>query len=362
MKVNFITGQIKEKSGLSRYAEEVYNGYKGEKELIKLDFSRKNKLHRLWKQFVSYPTKIKNKQKNCINHITRQDFSFVLNSGKISNSVVTCHDLWALLGKEKKSIIDKIMIKLWAKGMRKAKYIISDSENTKKDIIRLLKLPDNKINVVYLGISPVFKEIKINKTNLRKKYGVPLNTKVILYVGSEGKRKNLHMLVKAFHKLKKSMPNCIFLKVGTSQDDKERARLVSLIKKLKLEKDVLFVGHVTEKELAQFYNLADIFVLPSLYEGFGFPVLEAMACGCPVIASNSSSLPELMADTGIMVDPRDVDSLCKNMRKVLGDNKLRKRMIEKGLKRSKEFTWKRTIEMTNRVYKKMQKISKESSK
>ncbi|TET14699.1 MAG: glycosyltransferase family 1 protein, partial [Dehalococcoidia bacterium] len=109
-----------------------------------------------------------------------------------------------------------------------------------------------------------------------------------------------------------------------------------------------------EADLPAYYSGAEVFVLPSLYEGFGFPVLEAMACACPVITSNTSSLPEVTGEAGIMVDPHDTDSLAQAMRQVLTDSELRDNMIEKGLEQSKRFTWEKAAEQTLEVYNKVE--------
>ena len=111
---------------------------------------------------------------------------------------------------------------------------------------------------------------------------------------------------------------------------------------LGLEREVIFAGYVDEDELPAWYNAADLFVYPSLYEGFGLPPLEAMACGCPVITSNTSSLPEVVGDAGIMVDPHDVDALADAMERVLTDESLREDMRRRGLERAKRFSWQRS--------------------
>lgn len=117
-----------------------------------------------------------------------------------------------------------------------------------------------------------------------------------------------------------------------------------------LQNDVIFTGYISDGDLPALYNAADLFVYPSLYEGFGLPPLEAMACGCPVITSNTSSLHEVVGDAGIMVDPYDVDRLADAMHKVLSNDGLREDMIKKGLERAEMFSWEKTARETLKVY------------
>ena len=352
MKVNFITGQIKEKSGLSRYAEEVFEGFNDKKELFKLEFRKKSFIHKFLMQFVYYPLKIRKQSNGCINHITRQDFAFVLNYGKIENSIVTCHDLWPLVNKKKEGLFKRLFVWFWLRGLKKAEYLISVSENTKKDMVNLLGIPEDKIFVTHEGINSLFRLLKVDDAGLRKKFNTPKKNKVILYVGSETPRKNFITLIKAFSELKKEYKNCTLLKVGGSQSIDNRKRANNLIENLSLVNDVIFVGHVSDEELPVFYNFADIFVFPTKYEGFGFPVLEAMACGCPVIASNNSSIPEIAGNAAILIKPEVVD-LKDQMLNVLMDNALKKKLRQKGLKRAGGFTWKNTLKNTQNVYKRI---------
>ena len=127
-------------------------------------------------------------------------------------------------------------------------------------------------------------------------------------------------------------------------------KIFDLIEELNLKNEVIFTDYVSDEYLVKIYNAADLFVYPSLYEGFGLPPLEAMACACPVITSNTSSLPEVVGDAGIMIDPNDVDSLTESMLKILTDNQLREEMSRKSLERAKMFSWKKTARETWKVY------------
>lgn len=216
------------------------------------------------------------------------------------------------------------------------------------DIIRYFKIPENKIKVIYLGVDEDYKplsETEIRK--VRQKYH--LNYPFILYVGSLISHKNIPTLIKAFYKLKKyGLPHKLVI---TGKRGWKYKNIFEIISKLNLQKDVVFTGYVQREDLPALYNAADLFVYPSLYEGFGLPPLEAMACGTPVITSNTSSLPEVVGNAGIMVDPYDIDGLAKAMYEVLTNEGLRAELRKRGLERAKMFSWKKTAEETLNVYK-----------
>ena len=132
-----------------------------------------------------------------------------------------------------------------------------------------------------------------------------------------------------------------------------RSETLKKLSSLGITEDVIFVDHVFELTLAYYYSSAALLVYPSLYEGFGLPPLEAMACGCPVVTANTSSLPEVVGEAGIMVNPYDTSSLVQAMRRVLTDDKLRDNMVRKGLEQSKKFSWEKTTELTLQVYNKV---------
>jgi glycosyltransferase involved in cell wall biosynthesis len=274
---------------------------------------------------------------------------------------VTVHDIIPFITRHDKEInlfnrFEKFLDYLSMQGLKKAKRIITDSEYSKKTLIKYLDYPEERIDVIYLGIDhDKFKVIKNSRQKLEK-YGIENECINVLYVGSEMPRKNLQTLIKAFYKLKKKIPNARLIKLGEHQAPEARERLKTLIKKLGLQNDVVFTGYVPEEDLPLFYTAADLFVQPSLYEGFGLPVLEAMACGTSVVSSNATSLPEVVGNAGIMVDPIDVDGFVKAMYEVLTNDGLRENIIKKGLERAKMFTWKKTAEETLKVYEKMEEV------
>ena len=178
-----------------------------------------------------------------------------------------------------------------------------------------------------------------------KKYQLPRS--YLFYVGNISKHKNVDKIIEAFKKIK-SKTNYKLVIAGKlsfgSKDIKKK------IKDLDLQDDVIFTGYVPEEDLPALYNGASLFVYPSFYEGFGLPPLEAMQCGCPVITSNTSSLPEVVGNAGIMVDPNDVDELAKQMERVLTNKKLQQKMRKAGLKQAKKFSWEKCARETLKVY------------
>ena len=179
---------------------------------------------------------------------------------------------------------------------------------------------------------------------------LPQDDKYVLYVGSETPRQNLIFLLKAFNKLKKKLPNVKLLKIGDPQSYGARKQLIYSINEMGLQNDVIFIGYVSEEELPKWYNASDLLVYPCLYAGFGLPPLEAMACGTPVITSNTSSLPEVIDDAGTMVDPNNVTNMASKMYEILNNPDLRGDLIKKGLKRAQFFTWDKAANETYEVY------------
>lgn len=260
--------------------------------------------------------------------------------------IVTVHDLIRFsLGFAKETITEKILLKLDIRGVKRASHIIAVSNYTKNDLLRYFKIPETKISVIHNGIDhSIFKPCNIKL--LDKPY--------ILYVGSERPRKNLSRLLEALAKLKGEFPELRLVKVGTpGRTEEHRKETMRMLNSLGLTGDVIFVDHVSELDLAHYYSSAALLAYPSLYEGFGFPPLEAMACACPVVASNTSSLPEIVGEAGMLVNPYDTDSLAQAMRQVLTDDKLRDDLIRKGLERVKRFSWEETARETLEVYNKV---------
>lgn len=354
--VNFITGIKADRSyGFSVYERDLYEGLKDKVNFNVISMNALNlhvgrTLNRNLSLYSLYPLYLKFKIKNtCIKHITTQKNAFVLNFINPEKSIVTCHDIIPHIFDEFKGM-RKFLFDLSVKGMRKADRVIAISKSTKRDLADYLNFPEEKIDVVYRSINlKNFKKIVDAKEKLKEKGFDFGNSKIILYVGLDKPTKNIPKLIKAFYKLKKTVNDVKLIKVGGYEWKSERIKIMDLIKELNLEKNVLFFENVSGDVLPLFYSASDVFVFPSLYEGFGLPPLEAMACGCPVIASNISSIPEVVGDAGILVEP-DEDNLFKSMFNLLKDESLQRDLSKKGLERVKKFSLEKECEETIKIY------------
>jgi len=228
-----------------------------------------------------------------------------------------------------------------------ADQIIAISNSTKQDLIRYFQVPEEKITVTHLAADECFQPLPFDKVQVfREKYG--LDFPFILYVGTLEPRKNLPTLIKAFYYLKKK--NIHHKLVIAGGKGWKYDPIFQTISDLNLIKDIHFTGYVPKEDLPLLYNAADAFVYPSLYEGFGLPPLEAMACGCPVITSNTSSLPEVVGDAGIMINPCDYDKLAEAIDNIISDTDLKIQFSKMGQVRAAQFSWNKCAEETLKIY------------
>jgi glycosyltransferase involved in cell wall biosynthesis len=348
MEIDYINGgKTRGLSGISKYQQEIH-GRMGGITLNTIEYTpgkfmvRGLNIYNLLQMYLSYPLTVrKNLRKGNIKHITSHYFAYLLNCFHFENGIVTCYDLipW---------IYEGASSPLNLRGLKKAGKIITISEFSKRDLIKYVGYPEEKIKVVYPAVDHQ-KYLKMNHNELSQ-LGTVLENTIILYVGSEQPRQNLPLLIKALAKLKKKLPEVKLLKIGDSQYPGARKNILKLIKDLNLEKNVIFLGQVTEDELPLWYNAADLLVYPCLYAGFGLPPLEAMACGTPVITSNTTSLPEVVGDAGVMLDPHDRDLWAESMYRVLTYPGLRDGLIKKGLKQAQIFNWDESARKTWKIY------------
>lgn len=222
---------------------------------------------------------------------------------------------------------------------KKGDAIITISESVKNDLINNLKFDPDKINVTYLGVDhDLFKPRKAEPEK-----------NIIGYVGALGKRKNVGLIIRAFYKLTKNMN--VKAKLYILGRGPQKQSLIELVRRLNIGDDVKFFDFIPESGMPGFYSRLKLFVLPSLAEGFGLPIVEAMACGTPVITSNISSMPEISGGAAVTINPYSVDELAEAMNEVLSDDSYRRSVIKKGLKRADFFDWKKTAKQTFSVYK-----------
>jgi glycosyltransferase involved in cell wall biosynthesis len=231
---------------------------------------------------------------------------------------------------------------------RKADHIITVSEHSKRDIVETYGVDPDNITVTYEGASSEFVplERETAKEQVARKYGI--YEPFILYVGRLQARKNLARLVESYARVRKIGfgHKLVFAGKHDSLFEQVRARICEL----EIHQDVIQLGYVPAADLPSLYNAAEVFVYPSLYEGFGLPVLEAMACGTPVITSQGSSLAEVAGDGCLLVDPLDESSIASALERILADRGLRERLSQAGLKRSGQFSFEKTARQTLGVY------------
>ena len=266
-------------------------------------------------------------------------------------SIVTIHDCVHLMFPQylpNRAASLYVKASMWS-AARRSRKILTVSEASKRDIIRFLNIPAEKVVVVYNAIDERFGVAPSDEAITRVRERYQLDHRFVLYVGNIKPHKNLVRLVEAFDRLRaRGFDDLTLLIIGD-----EISKLPALRRAVhshKLHKHVRFLGYLPDDTLAILYRLADVFVFPSLYEGFGLPPLEAMACGAPVVTSNVSSLPEVTGDAAVLVDPYDTASIADGVAKVLSDPTLRDEMRVKGIARAREFSWERSVSRTREIY------------
>lgn len=260
---------------------------------------------------------------------------------------ITIHDLTTLLYPRYHTWMNRTYQR-WALPLmaRRSSAIIADSRSTQQDIVRLLGVPSSKVTVVHLGVDT---ERFIPRTcagTLASLVQIGVRQPYLLAVGTLEPRKNLAMLLQAYARLPSSAPKLV-LAGGIGWGDNS---LSALVEQLNLKERVHLPGYVPDELLPGLYGNAELYVYPSLYEGFGLPVLEAMACGAPVITSNVSSLPEVAGEAAIQVNPRNASELAEAIQTLLESPSKRSAMRQAGLARAQSFSWERCAQETLSVY------------
>jgi len=264
------------------------------------------------------------------------------------NYLMTIHDITAVtmpaLHTRYRVFYSKFFLK---RNIEKSAHIISDSFCTKQDWIEKFEIDEDKITVIHLATDESFyPRSKFEISTVREKYS--LNKPFILFVGTIEPRKNIPSLLSAFFEFRKRYPEYELIIVGRNGWKYESTYLT--VKKLQLEQSVRFLSYLPHEDLPALYGASELFVLPSWYEGFGLPPLEAMHCGTPVIVSDRGSLPEIVGPGGCMVSPDDHHELAEKMEVFLLDENKRNIQIKYNLERAKLFTWEKTAFETKKVY------------
>ena len=280
-------------------------------------------------------------------------------------TVVTIHDVIPIIFPDyyPVGIKGKINFFLQRLALRSCKIIITDSQTSKDDIVKHLKVASYKVRVVPLAVDQNFRVLNDAKLiKVKRKYHLP--DQFLLYVGDANWVKNLPFLIKGFNELVKIsdfenvkliLVGGVFLKKVENilHPELDSLREINrLIKELGLEDKILRLGHIEEEELVAFYNLATVYVQPSFYEGFGLPVLQAMSCGTPVVASNRGSLPEIGGDACVYFDPQNLNQFISLIKEIIQNKSLQSKLSKLGFEQAAKFSWDKVIRETKSVYEK----------
>ncbi len=260
-------------------------------------------------------------------------------------AVITVYDLSFLHYPERFPALQRFYLSSQTRrSCRRARRIITISESSRQDVHRFFGVALNQIDVVVPGVDPVYRPLTAaTVASFRQKHGLG---RFILHVGTLQPRKNIPVLLQAMARLENPEVKLVLVGgKGWLYDD-----IFQQVQALGLAERVIFTGYVPDDELPLWYNAAELLVFPSVYEGFGMPVIEAMACGTPVIAANSSSIPEAVGEAGLLFEPADLETLVKQMTAVLTDTNLKNKLSEAGLTHAQTFSWERAGRETAVVY------------
>jgi glycosyltransferase involved in cell wall biosynthesis len=270
---------------------------------------------------------------------------------KVGRYVATIHDMIPLLWPQWVTRKHRLVVTAAYYRLRhQADMVITPSEATKADIVRHLQIDPQRIAVIPWGCDERFQPggDPEHFAAVQQRYRLP--AQYLLFVGTLEPRKNLTTLLHAYAMLRAEWPGEDLKLVVAGRTGWLYTDIFDTVKRLALDEEVIFTGFVDDEDLPDLYRGAQLFVFPSLYEGFGLPILEAMASGVPVITSATASMPEVAGDAAILVDPHDSEAIAEGMAQVLAEDRLRQTMIQKGLVRARRFTWDTVAQHTLEVY------------
>lgn len=297
---------------------------------------------RYWDQYVRYQ-RFSRVFKGDVNHIIDHGYGHLVRSLPAHRTVVTFHDA-TVTKVETVSRSTRLSLRYSLMAIRKAAMVIAVSQHSRRDFLNLVVYPEDRVKVVYSGIDPSF-QVMPDREALKRRYNLP--DKYILNVGHTLSYANLERVFLVLDCLVRGYGMDIYLvRVGdrfTSEQD-------MLLDKLNLRERVVQLGKLPLRDLPAIYNCAEVLLFPVLYAGFGFPPLEAMACGTPVVCSNRGSLPEIVGDAAIMTDPEDHQQMAAQIAALLTDGGLRDAYRAKGLQQARRYSWDETARNILKIY------------
>ena len=308
---------------------------------------------RYWYQYVRYQLSARTAQAD-INHITDQAYAHLVHALDASRTVLSFHDGIGLLVRadqtaDKPPLIRQLLRAYNLAAFRRTAAVICDSEAARRDLLAHADCHPSRVHVVPLGVAPTFFEDA--PENARSRFGLPSGP-YVLHVGHTGSYKNIPALLHVLAAVALGgVPAIRLLKIGTPFTDAQ----VRLADELGVSDRIVHLGYVPRDRLSELYRCADVLLFPSWYEGFGLPILEAMACGVPVVASNLGALPEVVGEAGFLAAPDDHLTMAEQVVALLENTALRTRLVDAGRRRARDFTWQRTAERTLEVYRQVRR-------
>ena len=309
---------------------------------------------KFYERFWRFPQLVQQQKADIYHILDHSEAHITYGLKKLGKPVaVTCHDLINFYYKNNLQgsvTLPFVSHGMWlhaVKGMKSADSVVTVSSMTAKDATKILDIEPTKISVVPNAVESIFQplpEEEINK--FRHKSGISPDTLCLLNVGSNHPRKNIDTVLKVIDTLKQQGVSVIFWKAGADFNEEQKI----FIHNHNLENNITYLRKPDKLSLIQIYNAADVLIAPSLHEGFGITLLEAMSCGTPVITSNVSAMPEVVGDAGILVEPNDYQSIADAAINIQNNSIFRQKLIEKGLIRVKQFTWESTSEKIAKIY------------
>jgi glycosyltransferase involved in cell wall biosynthesis len=292
-------------------------------------------------RFAVYPRLLRGLETD-IAHVVDHGQGYLVAGLDARRTVVTCHDLILLVlasGRIGATRVPPVALQLFRISlelMRRAAIVVADSAQTRRDLIHFIDIDPDRVVVVHPGLNHAFAPAPEDKPALRRRYGFE-GRRVILQIG-RGFYKNVPCVIRVLHRLRNDGIDVCVARVGPPLAGTERA----LAERLGVLPHVVEIGHAADGDLPALYNAVDVLLFPSMYEGFGWPPLEAMASGTPVVSSRAGSLDEVIADAALTADPEDFDTLAWHVGTVLSNDEVRKMLVDRGLARAAEFNWDRT--------------------
>ena len=313
-------------------------------------------LQKYYQRYWQYPQSVCQQQVDLFHVVDHSDGHLAYWLSKTNKpTVVTCHDLINFLQPEniqeqaKLAFLSTALWKYAVKGLRQADQIVTVSAHTAKDVNELLGIDPVNLTPIPNGVDPAFRPLPADViASARVRYGIAEDQVCLLHVGSNHPRKNVLAVLKALRQLRNQRMKICLIKAGAAFSQAQ----TDFVTENNLLANIIHVSQPTKASLIELYNVADALLSPSLYEGFGITLLEAMACDTPVITSNVTSLPEVVGSAGIMVGPRSVEEIVQAVLQ-LNEEGYRQQLISRGRERVKAFTWENTAEQVAQVYEKL---------